>query len=245
MKPHTKFVILIHFNDLNWNKNIPRLTKDWIEHRMTIFMNYTFKSLKGQTNQDFETIILYDILSEELIFEALNAYNSLPHNMHFMPKKEGLKYIKKSLDSYDYLCFTKLDSDNMYHTSYMEFLHNYNPKETSEFLAFSKGYAFNALTGELATYTATREYFYVRLLKVEDYLKGNLPPIPIGQTESAKQIAYELIEDVPIFTIVCHGTNVNNTYRLVRPSCMIKDTSQISQIWKSFTNEEAPFLLTE
>lgn len=243
MKPHTKFIILIHFNDLNWNENIPRLTKDWIEHRMTIFMNYTFKSLKCQTNQDFETIILYDLLSEELIHQAINTYVPLPSNMHFMPKREGLKYIKKSLKSYDYLCFTKLDSDNMYHASYMEFLHNYTPKEESDFLAFSKGYAFNALTGELATYTATREYFYVRLLKVEEYLKGDLPPIPIGQTESAKQIAYELIEDVPIFTIVCHDANISNTYRLVHPSRMIKDTTQISHIWQSFTKEETPFLL--
>ena len=242
MKPNTKFVIRIHFNDLNWRPTIPRLTQEWITHRMEIFMNYTCKSLRTQTNQDFETIILYDPLSEELIVKALDQYPPLPPNMHFMPKRAGLNYTKEILDSYDHVCFTKLDSDNMYHQSYMQFLHDYMPKDESTFLAFSKGYVYNASTGDLAVYTAYHEYFYTRLLTTTDFKNGIFPPVPIGGSEIAKHTAYELIE-VPMFTIVCHGSNVTNTYKLVHPSRIIADQQKVSEIWKSFTGETQPYIL--
>lgn len=243
MQPNTKFIILIHFNNLNWNDNSPRLTKEWIEHRMDIFMNYTCKSLRNQTNQDFETIILYDLLSEELITKAISHYPPLPSNMYFMPSQVGLKYIKDSLKTYEHLCFTKLDSDNMYHKSYMQVLHDYIPKKEATFLAFSKGYAYDALTGNLATYTAAREYFYTRLFTANDYLKGIRPPIPLGGSETAKHTVFEII-DVPMFTIVCHDSNVINTSRLVHPSRIIRDPHHASEIWESFTGDTTPYLLT-
>ncbi len=239
---NTKYVILIHFNDLDWNKNIPRLTKEWISHRMNIFMNFTCKSLKNQTNQDFETFVLYDPLSEKLIMETLALYNPLPDNIHFMPKITGLKAMKQSLRSYDNVCFTKLDSDNMYHKSYIQFLHDYNPKENTLFLAFSKGYAYNAPTGDLATYTAVHEYFYTRIFKPEEYAEKMSVITPIGGKESAKLIPHELIS-VPMFMIVCHDTNVQNTTRLVHPSRMITDKEEVSKIWKDFTGEPNPYIL--
>ena len=47
MKPNTKYIFVINFNNAKWNDF--RLTQDWIDHRMHIFMNYTFKSICNQT----------------------------------------------------------------------------------------------------------------------------------------------------------------------------------------------------
>lgn len=242
MKTNTTYIIQIHFNDLDWNKDIPRLTKEWIMHRMDIFMNYTCKSLKNQTNQDFEAFVLYDPLSEENIKETLALYDPLPSNIHFIPKVLGLKTMKKNIASYENVYFTKLDSDNMYHKSYIQFLHDYTPKENTLFLAFSKGYTYNALNGDLATYTAVHEYFYTRVFKSSEYPQKLSIKIPIGGKEEARHIPHEVIT-VPMFMIVCHDSNVTNTVRLVHPSRIIQDKQEVSKVWKEFTNEDTPYVL--
>ncbi|MHC1750274.1 MAG: glycosyltransferase family A protein [Cellulosilyticaceae bacterium] len=234
MKPNTKFIVLINFNNAKWSDL--RLTKEWIEHRMNIFMNLTFKSLKNQTNQDFETIILYDPLSEEHILEVLGHYETLPSNMHALPTTTGYKYINKVIKSYDYLCFNKLDSDNLYHKDFIQYLHDYMPKDETTILVSPNGYVYNAVTGEMAHYASTCASLYTHLYTVPDYLNKIRHPAPLGGLEKFPEIACEIIDYVS-FIITVHDSNVLNAPHLLRRPKMISDPNEVLAIWHEYTGD--------
>ena len=77
MSDNLKKVIIIE----SWFNIIPakkeRLTKEWIESRINIFMNYTLKSLQAQTNQNFLALLQYDDRSKSLIKYELDKYKIL------------------------------------------------------------------------------------------------------------------------------------------------------------------------
>ncbi|EPZ62306.1 hypothetical protein H477_5632 [[Clostridium] sordellii ATCC 9714] len=94
-----KVIFHIGFNTFEFdfvfkNKNIepPRLTKEWIDYRMDVFMKHTYKSLINQTNQSFTAVVNYVKTSENLVFEALSKYPKLAENIIFTC--EGEKVIK-------------------------------------------------------------------------------------------------------------------------------------------------------
>ena len=241
MRPNTKFIITVPFNNRKFRPE--RLTKEWIEHRMEIFMNTGYKSLMSQTNQQYEAVVFYDIESENEIKTALKPFEPLADNVYFMDVKTGVNYIKESLKGYDYLCYTKMDTDNMYHESYIQYLYDYMPKEESHCLAFTKGYSYNAFTGEMAKYIARREYFYTQLYTTKEYLEGARRKFPIGGEESAKNIPHELIEDREMFMIMCHDSNVNNTVNLVKSREAVVSMEERIDIWSQFTHNKELFYL--
>ena len=57
---------------------------NWIKNRLNIFMSYTLKSLKNQTNQDFVAYILYHPPSEAMILNELKHYPKLPNHIQFI-----------------------------------------------------------------------------------------------------------------------------------------------------------------
>lgn len=240
MKPNTKFIIITHFNNAKWNDI--RLTKEWIDHKMEIYMMYTFKSLKNQTNQDFDAFVLYDPVSEDLIFDALSHYETLPENFHVLPANEAYKTVNKMVKPYDFICYNKLDSDNLYHKNFIQYLHDYMPKDETTILVSPNGYTYNALTGDMAHYSSTYASFYTQLYTVTDYLNKIRHPIPVGGLEKSAHIAYEVIDYVS-FIITVHDTNVTNSSRLVHPSRIIHDATQVSAIWEEFTGETIPYVL--
>ncbi len=69
--------ILTRFNLLLWNKdkegNIVR-TKSWLEHRFALFEQYCLPSIKNQTCQNFEWIVLFDSTTPEPFKEKVEEY---------------------------------------------------------------------------------------------------------------------------------------------------------------------------
>ncbi|MHC1750271.1 MAG: glycosyltransferase family A protein [Cellulosilyticaceae bacterium] len=242
MKPNTKFIVLVNFNNAKWNDL--RLTKEWIEHRMHIFMNYTYKSLRNQTNQDFETVVLYDVLSEQNILEALSQYEKVPETVHILPVSEGLAFINEAIQSYDYLCYNKIDSDNLYHKDFIQYLHDYMPNDETTILVSPNGYVYNALTGEMARYSSTYASLYTHLYTVSDYLNKIRHPVPVGGLENCPQIICEIIE-YPNFIINVHDSNVLNSTRLLHPSRLIHDQALITTLWEEFTGDSTLYLLKQ
>lgn len=58
----------------------------WIKNRINVFMNYTYKSLVNQTNQDFTALIIYDDKTENIVISELVNYGELPENIIFIGK---------------------------------------------------------------------------------------------------------------------------------------------------------------
>jgi len=125
----------------------------------------------------------------------------------------------------------------MYSKYYVDYLHHHAPEMNTKFLAFTKGYAFDANGGAIALYRATREYFYARVGRVENWAAESPVPAPLGSTERAATIPHELIHEPAMLMITCHDTNVSNGLSLVHPTRTIFRPRTLETIWEDFTGD--------
>lgn len=75
----TKFqqFFLTRFNILLWQKDKEGAlvrTKKWLDHRFSLFEKYCLPSIKNQTYQGFEWIVLFDSMTPERYIERINEY---------------------------------------------------------------------------------------------------------------------------------------------------------------------------
>lgn len=156
-----------------------RLTEEWIDYRLKVFMKYTYKGLINQTNQNFKAFIEYDPLSEEIIRRKLAAYGPLSPNVEFVTD------FNRSLEAYikdtDYVGILYLDSDNMLHSSFIEQIYR-QPVEKLQVILAPSGYVYEEATGKVGLYAHPYpDTFYVLIYKVQDYLNGYRHPYPCNQ----------------------------------------------------------------
>ncbi|WP_110927123.1 glycosyltransferase [Bacillus massiliglaciei] len=169
-----KVIIKIPFNyaNVHGQKQIA-LTKSWIDNRIDIFIKYTLRSLKNQTNQNFIAYILYDLTSKPIIEQALLKYPPLPPHIRFVPgekayTEEVRKYI--SLDPFFYE--VHLHSDDMYHQSFINQIQQYKPGSGTKILICQNGYIYDSKQHRLAKYFNFSSGFNCLIYKTEDYLSG-------------------------------------------------------------------------
>ena len=75
---------LTRFNILVWN--IAKVgqkvrTMKWLEHRFSLFEKYCLPSVKSQTCQDFEWIVLFDSMTPDVFKEKISAYQKECHQL--------------------------------------------------------------------------------------------------------------------------------------------------------------------
>lgn len=71
--------ILTRFNLLLWNKDKEGgkvRSKKWLEHRFSLFEKYCLPSIKNQTCQNFEWIVLFDSMTPDNFKERIASYQS-------------------------------------------------------------------------------------------------------------------------------------------------------------------------
>lgn len=229
-----KMIINIVFNiDPKWPRNpykYARLTKEWIDYRMDIFMKYTCRSLKNQTNQNFICFIAYDKESETLIKSALGRYEKLPNNIRFTTdmKSDTINEIKKGCD---YVYMIRLDSDNMYHPDFIKKLFAIDVSSDTKAILCQNGYVYNVPTNEIAEFYRESPSFYVLLYKPEDYINekyykikgGHMGVIDLNPT----------ILDGYNFVVVVHESNVSNNFKKTFYQRLIVDDKEKTQIFKN------------
>ncbi|MGF7060017.1 glycosyltransferase [Brassicibacter mesophilus] len=204
-----KIIIFTSFNNWNqWGESDNRIyTKEWIDQRISIFMNYTLKSLKIQTNQNFLHLIMYDPTTKELIQQALANYDKLPDNIRFVSPNEYHNQISENIKGYDYLYLVRLDSDDMYHKSYIQQLHNYIHNENTKVLINRRGYIYDSANNRLAKYYHFSPQFYTEIYKVNDYQQGKRHGIS-GHHLRAYNLPYEILKN-PNFINHKHTNNTD------------------------------------
>lgn len=234
-----KIIVSIKFN--NWAygpTSIERLSESWIKYRISIFMNYTLKSLVNQTNQDFTTVIQYDEKSEKTITEELKKYKKLPENIIFTSSKNSKALIDQLIIGFDQLYLVRLDSDDMYHKSFIDYLHNFTPKEETMVLINQHGYIYDAVQNEITTTYRKSPPFYVLIYKTKDYLEGNRYSNIGGHTAMIK-LPHEIFDERN-FTIVVHSKNVLTKFNTRKSENnydgddVIVDPKKINLILKDF-----------
>jgi hypothetical protein len=171
--PTKKIIIGIEFNSRSKDRNMWKigLTKSWIEQRMSIFMKYTLKSLKKQTNQKFTALIRYSKATESIINQALRNYKPLPSNIRFVPNGLYIGTQKKLAKGCKYLYLVRLDCDDAYHKSFIQQLHDYHPKPGTRALINQRGYVYDSLHHSVATITRSSPPFFTLIYKTDKYFK--------------------------------------------------------------------------
>ncbi|WP_425446818.1 glycosyltransferase [Dethiothermospora halolimnae] len=165
-----KIIVNSIFNSLKGYKK--GLKKEWIDYRIKIFMNFTLKSLKKQTNQNFLALVQYAPETKDLIKNALSKYNKLPKNVRFVTPDEYDKEVIKNIGGHKYLYEVRLDCDDMYHKTFIEQLHNHTPKKNTQVLMCQNGYLYDSVNNRLARFPYKSSNYYANIYRVKDYLKG-------------------------------------------------------------------------
>jgi len=223
-----KFIINIIFNTFRWNEH--RLEKDWIDDRIDKFMNFTLCSLKLQTNQDFVALVQYEPLSEENVQKALQKYDKLPENVRFVTPKGNP--ILKHLEGYDILYLIRLDSDDAYHKSFIQQLHDYQPREKTKVIINQKGYLYDSTQNRLAYVFYESPQFYTFIYKVPEYLDGKKYLLSGGHA-GAIALDHE-IQDKRNFLNIVHSSNVLKTPKHLNHKNIIQNPEEVNTIVKQF-----------
>ena len=151
-----------------------RFTQEWIDKRIDIFSTYTLQSLKAQTNQDFIFFIRYEDKTEDLVVKSLSRYEKLPDNIRFVKTTEYNKLLSKELRDYEVVYFIRLDSDDMYHKSYVQQMFDYTPRKGTVSLINRNGYIYDSVNKNFAKCYCKAVTFYTFIYTVKDYLEGKV-----------------------------------------------------------------------
>ncbi|WP_134699053.1 glycosyltransferase [Ammoniphilus sp. YIM 78166] len=230
----------LSFNELkkknrnNGQDHVARLTKPWIDYRMSIFMKYTCKSFKAQTNQDFIALIKYDPQSDKHIQESLNQYDKLPANIQFIKAEEFDDHVAEHAIGSDFLYLVRLDSDDMYHRTFVQQLHDAVPKEKTLVLICSKGYKYDCTNQLLSIDPRKSPPFYTLIYKTEEYLKG-VRYLLKGGHPGAIKLPHEYMPKQN-YVYIIHNRNIRGTFNQDK---VIEDNPEkIKRLLKRFTKKQ-------
>lgn len=212
-------IIWIVFN--SQNKTADRLTKEWIEYRISIFDKYTLKSIKAQTNQNFRVYLSCEKVTMPIINECLAKREPLPNNVIFGTNGSNNKELLRYINNYDYFYQVRLDSDNLYQKDFIQKLYDYVPKEDTQVIISQSGYVYDAETDALAPYFQKSPPFYTFIYKVDEYKKGFRYVIPGGHRMVIKLLKNELIMGAN-YIVLLHGKNVLNDKNLLDEKKLIE-----------------------
>ena len=230
--PGTKRIIVYSdFNTLSFSDK--RFSKEWIEKRIDIFMKYTLKSLKLQSNQNFLSLLKYEDKSQKIIENVLSRYPDLPKNIKFIPKSKFNDIVKKYIEGFEYLYLVRLDSDDLYHKTFIQQMYDYKHDITTEVIINQNGYIYDSIRNRLARFPQRSPNYYTLIYKVNEFIKGKRYVIPGGHPNVIKLLNHEIIKR-PNYIRNVHSTNDSSTFRLAKIKHIIKDSKKKKQILSEF-----------
>lgn len=214
-----------------------RFDTEWVEGRMDIFMNYTLKSLKAQTNQDFTAVYAIEDSTEDLVNDTLKKYEPLPSNIMFVKKSDYLDTLDKLSDGYHVLYLTRLDSDDMYCKDFIDILHKFPVKTNTQELICQDGYMYDSVGNRLADFHHNCFTFYTFIYKkykeFQKYDSFPLTPMQLLIDFSHFSTMNYNYESIPgrNFIYHIHGKNAASTfymydYGFVKVERIIEDDTE-------------------
>ncbi|MDK2585456.1 glycosyltransferase [Romboutsia sedimentorum] len=228
-----KIIITSSFNlPMGSHPEVDRLSEYWIEYRINIFMNYTYKSFVNQTNQDFTYFIKYDPLSENIIKNILSKYPQLPNNIKFISNNETYFQITKQISNYDYFYLVRIDADDMFHPTFIQQLIDYNPKDKTKVLINQDGYIYDIENHLLAVWSYLSPPFYTLIYNSEDFKNRIFYKFPGGHKDVVK-LDYEVL-DKKNFIVLVHGKNTETKFFSIFNKGLIEDLELKNSILNEF-----------
>ncbi|MEH7545716.1 glycosyltransferase family A protein [Neobacillus vireti] len=225
-----KIIVNIAFNTFGFTND--RLTEEWINNRIDLFMKYTVQSLKSQTNQDFLTLVRYEDSTKQLIENAISKYEKLPNNIIFTGKKEFHQILSQNIKGFDYLYLVRIDSDDMYHKTYIDQLHKFQHKPETEVIINQNGYLYDITTQQVAVIRYESPQFYTLVYNVKDYIQGKRYTLPGGHA-GAITLKHEIIQKRNFLNIIHQK---NTLPKIISKKNSILAEQEAMEILKQFKN---------
>jgi hypothetical protein len=170
INPRIKHYIITRFNNAYACKDMPKedfLSEYHLRKKLEMFKNFTLKSLKSQTNQNFTDLLLVHDDIPQVIYDELTSLIKDYSNIKLLKNKEidvrlnewaGLlsattsKYIRKTLDikQYDFLITSRFDYDDMLYKHAIKDIHNSVKENTLiKYFGFKNGCTLDYNTGAI------------------------------------------------------------------------------------------------
>lgn len=211
----TRFNIRVNYKcqlknlDNNPMKRI--LDTDYLNERFNIFEKYTLQSMKRQTNQNFQWIVLFhentpDIFKNR-IQKLKNEFNFI--DLYFSDNQSFnfLEYCNSRNESVDYYITTRIDNDDMFSDDYIARIQEYANNNFHEcIISFEKGMKFDLSSQKKYEFERKDNHFLSMIGKKEDcILQYNHTKI----FDSGKEIVM-LDSSKPMWIEIIHESNVTN-----------------------------------
>lgn len=235
--------ILTRFNLLLWNKDKEGSkvrTRQWLEHRFALFEKYCLPSVKSQTCQAFEWIVLFDSKTPEEYKERIETYQKtcpqfipifvVPQNGRYFAEIFRREIVKRLVT--ERVLTTYLDNDDALSTSFVEDLQN-RALSVSDgtFINYNDGYQFYTDHNYLMKIHYPKNHF-VSVVERGDpaTLKGVFGYGGHYYLDTIKGVRIERVMDKPLWCEVIHGKNmVNDAYFLAAK--MVRDTDRLRNVF--------------
>lgn len=224
-----KIIIQSAFNTMGFKKE-DELNEEWIKYRLKIFANYTLKSIKIQTNQYFT--FLFRCRNETIPLIRKEIGGSLPGNVLIIDELEYDLKVKELIKDFNYLFLVRLSSDDMYIKTFIDMLHNYNPKLETEILINQNCYNYEVNEKRLASFFHLSPQCYVLIYKTIDYLRGKRHSMKQGHAD-AILLKHELLSGINYMDTV-HNKNIISVFKMMDNWKEIKSQDNINKILKEF-----------
>lgn len=224
-----RVVIEINFNNYGMNPN--RLTREWLEERVGIFRRYTLRSLKKQTSQNFLAVLKLAGGCTEIVEDILRTQEPLPDNIRFGTSIESKRRMEAYIQGADELYVARIDSDDLYHETFVQQLHDYKPKPDTVALVNCDGYLWDDVHGQMALYYHHSPQFYTFIYRVPDFLGGYRVKIPgRGTHGNVIDLPHEVLAPRNYVNII-HSSN-SSTKRIHSRELLTPE--QIKQVLSQF-----------
>lgn len=243
--------VLTRFNLQLWHKDKAGdkvRSIEWLEHRFNLFEKYCLPSIKNQTCQDFEWIVLFDSSTPEKYKSRIAGYQKecLQFNPVFVEPENGRYFaeifrreIIKRLKA-DRVVSTYLDNDDALNVKFVEDIQRRALEmNIGTFINYNDGYQYYSEDGYLMRIHYPTNHF-VSVLENGNpaTIKGIFGYGGHSRIRIIKGVRIEHIKNLPMWCEVVHGKNMINdayflTAKMVKDGNILKDEFGIDSLVKT------------
>lgn len=236
-----KIYIAGALNVAEFKQNIQkRFDKDWIDYRIDIFMKYTLQSLKAQTNQNFTAVFMYLDETENTVLESLSRHEKLPGNVKFIQRSNYRASMRNEVKDYEHLYLVRLDTDDMYHKTFVQQLHDINPKEETLALINQDGYLYNTVDKFLIKWGDKSPNYYTIIYPTKDLLTGNLYKYKVtGGHSSIIELPHEILSKRNFIRTMHENNTIDYSGFTASDKMAINQKSEVQKVLFEFIGDSA------
>lgn len=182
----------------------------WLDYRLDLFKRYCAPSVQGQTFKDFDWWLLVDQTFpglEERHLITLNQFGKVKFITEFWNEKQPeIGVLLHSFYPNQWVCTTRLDSDDMIHNRFFERLASI-VTEKEEWLSFQYGYIIKD------GFAAVREYDVNPFISYVEYANPLKTVFHVSHIATNRSVVpFKVIPEVG-WAQVDHGDNIKNHAR--------------------------------